>query len=51
MNIDPKYCNRFIPCYNGTSYPSLACQRGLHFSFRQQRCMSAAIAGCPLLHG
>ncbi|GAB1599928.1 uncharacterized protein LOC115213491 [Argonauta hians] len=38
---DPHDCGRFIPCYDGTSYPSMRCQDKLHFSLEHQRCMVA----------
>ncbi|XP_014775644.1 uncharacterized protein LOC106872972 [Octopus bimaculoides] len=43
---DPDDCNRFVPCFNRTSYPSMACQQGLHFNFNEQRCTSMDKANC-----
>ncbi|CAI9724748.1 XP_029638351.1uncharacterized protein LOC115213491 [Octopus vulgaris] len=39
LNYDPQDCGRFIPCFDGASYPSMPCQKDLHFSIEHQRCM------------
>ncbi|GAB1608642.1 uncharacterized protein LOC115213516 [Argonauta hians] len=46
VNRDPRDCHRYIPCYNMTSYPSMACQSGLFFSFSMQRCTTEDKADC-----
>uniref|UniRef100_A0A0L8H3S3 Chitin-binding type-2 domain-containing protein n=2 Tax=Octopus bimaculoides TaxID=37653 RepID=A0A0L8H3S3_OCTBM len=48
-NRDPQDCHRFIPCYNGTSYPSMACQSGLFFNVQLQRCTGQSQANCRKL--
>uniref|UniRef100_A0A0L8H4B7 Chitin-binding type-2 domain-containing protein n=1 Tax=Octopus bimaculoides TaxID=37653 RepID=A0A0L8H4B7_OCTBM len=48
LNRDPNDCHRFIPCYNRTSYPSMACQAGLFFSVNEQRCTTEGTANCRI---
>ncbi|XP_014775643.1 uncharacterized protein LOC106872971 [Octopus bimaculoides] len=47
-NRDPQDCTRYIPCYNRTSYPSMACQAGLYFSVQLQRCTTPTESDCRI---
>ncbi|GAB1608641.1 uncharacterized protein LOC115213541 [Argonauta hians] len=46
VNRDPQDCHRFIPCFNRTSYPSMACQLNLYFDERLQRCTENMPINC-----
>ncbi|GAB1608639.1 uncharacterized protein LOC115213546 [Argonauta hians] len=45
-NRDPQDCTRYIPCFNRTSYPSMACQSSLFFNVEKQRCTAEAPRNC-----
>ncbi|GAB1608638.1 hypothetical protein Ahia01_001148200 [Argonauta hians] len=46
LNRDPADCHRFIPCFNHTSYPSMACQDNLFFNEQLQRCTEMGANMC-----
>ncbi|XP_036359367.1 uncharacterized protein LOC118763692 [Octopus sinensis] len=48
MVPDPKNCHRFVPCFNRTSYPSMACPARLQFNANEQRCTEMAKANCRI---
>ncbi|XP_014771154.1 uncharacterized protein LOC106869808 [Octopus bimaculoides] len=48
LNYDPQDCGRFIPCFDGASYPSMPCQKDLHFSIEHQRCVEPEESNCQL---
>uniref|UniRef100_A0A0L8H3Z7 Chitin-binding type-2 domain-containing protein n=1 Tax=Octopus bimaculoides TaxID=37653 RepID=A0A0L8H3Z7_OCTBM len=46
LNRDPANCRKFIPCFNHTSFPSMACQDNLIFNVQLQRCTTLGTTAC-----